>query len=167
MPKSTLMPATTSSVRLPCDNVRALLPFYITQRLHPIDKRIVDDALAQDPALRQELKILRRLHQGVQQISQARDLDLCTQTFMARFTKPEPTWLQRWLSIDRDKIVFWGGGLVAIPGLALNMLEISLADIGNAILDLLRVPDAIEYLQQLFTPAVLESMIALSNYAVC
>lgn len=166
MPEITRPAEKIETVRSQCDNVRALLPFYVTDRLHPIDRRVVDDALTQNPNLRYELQIMRRLHQGVQHIGQQRDLDQRTQIFIARFSKPEPTWWQRLLRIDRDSLVFWGGGLVAIPGLALNMLEVSLAEIGTAIVDILRIPDAIQFIQQLLTPAILESMRTLANYIV-
>lgn len=143
------------------------MSFYVTGKTHPIERRIVDDSLDRYPELRHELRLLQRLQQGVRQIGEHRDLNQCTANFMARYTKPEPSRWRAWLNNSRDHIVYWAGGLVVIPSLVLNTLEISLAEIGTAIIDFLRIPDAIQFLQNLLAPAIVESMNILMMLSIC
>lgn len=138
------------------------LPFYLTKKLDGAERRFIADYLRRHPEAMSEVKMTKRAYRFVRNLGAKRNLDECSAVFMKQYQRP--TYLSRWqkvlrtLNRHKDSFVFWVGSAVAAPVLLIDDLDVLLVRFSNAITELIHSLDFFPYLEQLFNPAMTETL---------
>lgn len=147
---------------------RELLPFYLTRKLDGAERRFIADYLRRHPEAMPELNTTRRAYRYVRSLGAHRNLDQCSAIFLHRLNRPPSLGRWRrligWIDRRKNSLVLWAGSAAAAPAVLIDDLDVVLVRFGNATVEFLRIPDALEFIERLFTPAVVQSLKQLGRW---